>query len=202
MDTNKCDKCKEIKCSSEFSKNIKRKSGLQASCKKCHLEYRIKNKEKIRARKKRYRELNKESIALDLKIRYQKDKERRRICYKERKALYKKNNKEKIAERKRKWRLSRPGLWASYCAKRRAKKLKATPKWLTKEQWNQIDAFYKEAARLFKETNIPHEVDHIIPLQGKNVSGLHVPWNLRVITEHENRSKSNKLINNQSLNSI
>ncbi len=51
---------------------------------------------------------------------------------------------------------------------------------------------YEEAQRLTKETGIPHEVDHDLPLNGKYVSGLHVFENLRVVTRNQNRTKSNR----------
>ena len=57
---------------------------------------------------------------------------------------------------------------------------------------NHIEWFYKERDRLAELTGVPHHVDHIVPLQGRNVCGLHVPWNLQVIPAHENLSKSNK----------
>lgn len=67
----------------------------------------------------------------------------------------------------------------------------ATPAWADKEA---IVAFYKEAQRLTAETGIQYDVDHIIPLQGKTVSGLHIPANLRVIPSAENKRKAAKLI--------
>lgn len=54
-----------------------------------------------------------------------------------------------------------------------------------------IRSFYREARRLSVETGIAHQVDHIIPLRGKNVSGLHVETNLRVIPARLNQSKGN-----------
>lgn len=66
-----------------------------------------------------------------------------------------------------------------------------TPVWLTKQDKHKIVQVYKEAANLTTNTGIAHHVDHIVPLQGKNVSGLHVPWNLQVITAKQNLTKHN-----------
>lgn len=68
----------------------------------------------------------------------------------------------------------------------------ATPKWLTKEHWDAMNAMYHEAKRLSRETGIRHEVDHIHPINGKTLSGLHVPWNLQILTQAANVSKSNR----------
>ena len=56
-----------------------------------------------------------------------------------------------------------------------------------------MEELYDLAQRRTIITKIPWEVDHIIPLQNKIVCGLHVPWNMQVITRSENRTKSNKL---------
>ena len=69
---------------------------------------------------------------------------------------------------------------------------KATPAWLTKEDWDQMNAVYQLARKLTLETGIRHEVDHIFPIAGKTVSGLHVPSNLQILTQVENVIKSNR----------
>lgn len=90
------------------------------------------------------------------------------------------------------WRLSNPGKVNSYTAEYRADKLKATPLWLTPEQRQEIVAIYENAKELTWLSESPLEVDHILPLRGENVCGLHVPWNLQIIPASVNRAKSNK----------
>ncbi len=107
-------------------------------------------------------------------------------------------------ERTRKWTAENPerkrqmdlefkeknrALITSYQGKYRAARRMATPPWLTPEHINEIRQVYEEARRLSLETGIPHEVDHIVPLAGKIVSGLHVPWNLRAIPKTENNRR-------------
>jgi hypothetical protein len=73
----------------------------------------------------------------------------------------------------------------------RKKKIRiATPPWVDRSQ---ILLIYEASVRATRETGIPHHVDHIVPLAGKNVCGLHVPWNLRAIPASENLSKGNSL---------
>lgn len=82
--------------------------------------------------------------------------------------------------------------YAAKCRKRQASKLNRTPKWLTNADLVEIEWAYKVAQELTMETGIIHVVDHIIPLQGKNISGLHCPQNLQIITKLENSKKGNK----------
>lgn len=77
---------------------------------------------------------------------------------------------------------------------RRRRFRSATPPWLTKDQKAAMKQLYIEAQRLTKLTGERYVVDHIIPLINEEVCGLHVPWNLRVITQEENLVKSNRLL--------
>jgi hypothetical protein len=99
---------------------------------------------------------------------------------------------EKLRELGSKWRKANPDKTKAYNAKRHAAKLQRTPPWLTPEHLIEIQNFYSLATLLSENTGILHHVDHIVPLRGKAVSGLHVPWNLQVITATENLSKNNR----------
>lgn len=81
---------------------------------------------------------------------------------------------------------------AEYAATRRAMKLQRTPSWLTEIDKERIQNEYKLAALQTKLTGELWHVDHVIPLQGKLVSGLHVPSNLKAIRGKENISKHNR----------
>ena len=70
----------------------------------------------------------------------------------------------------------------------------ATPSWLTEKQKFDIDALYFLAEDCRIISGEQYHIDHIIPLKGKDVCGLHVPWNLQVLPSDINISKSNKTI--------
>lgn len=107
---------------------------------------------------------------------------------------YRQNNIEKLKAYNTEYRLAHLAEDAARSMKRYSRKLKAAPMWLTAQQLQEIKFFYIEAKRLEKETGIKYHVDHIVPLQGENVCGLHVPWNLQVLSATENLQKSNKLV--------
>lgn len=87
-------------------------------------------------------------------------------------------------------RAKRPGISAHYKASRRAAEVAATPAWADIEN---IVAIYMEAAARTQATGIRHEVDHIVPLRGKAVCGLHVSWNLQILTKSDNCRKGNRV---------
>lgn len=86
-----------------------------------------------------------------------------------------------------------PDYYKTLVSFRRRRFRDATPPWLTHRQKTEIRELYKIAITMSKTTGERYVVDHIIPLQGETVCGLHVPWNLRVITQEENLAKSNRL---------
>jgi len=108
----------------------------------------------------------------------------------EKNIAYKTKNKEKLTKYNRSWWAKNKDKRAAYEGKRRAVQLQRTPSW--DPDAHLIVAKYQLANMLSQASGTPYHVDHIIPLQGKNVSGLHVFSNLRVIPGAENVKKSNK----------
>jgi hypothetical protein len=76
---------------------------------------------------------------------------------------------------------------------RKRRHRQATPKWLTPEHHEQIKQIYLQAQHMSKLMGQKYVVDHQIPLKGATVCGLHVPWNLEVMTHEANCKKHNKL---------
>jgi hypothetical protein len=102
------------------------------------------------------------------------------------------NNKSRITEISREWAANNRDRKNAHDAKRRAAELRAMPAWLTLDHHTEIEAVYRKAITLTTLTGIQHHVDHVVPLQGKRVCGLHVPWNLQAIPGADNVRKSNR----------
>lgn len=81
-----------------------------------------------------------------------------------------------------------PGYYRSLARLYKARRKKAQPAWLSADQ-------KKEIFRIYAERPKGHEVDHIVPLRGKEVCGLHVPWNLQYLSKKDNCIKSNAQTN-------
>lgn len=201
-----CTRCKsELPATAEFFyRNKKGKFGLHSWCKECLREhnknYYRENKDWYSEHNKNYYEQNKDWRLEYSQNYYQENrdwyKERNQKYYEQNKDYFKKysqkyrqTNKDWCLEYQKQYYEQNKEKYAARDAKRRAAKLQATPKWLTEEHLEEIEWCYWLRNQDPKNLH----VDHIIPLQGKNVSGLHVPWNLRVIPKEWNWSKSNKI---------
>jgi hypothetical protein len=159
-----CKQCLIDKEISLFNKDRTRKDGYHCYCKQCHKEY-----------KHTY---------------YLKNKPHHEAKAKAWKLL----NPEKVIQIQKKAR-------QTHKAKRRAdwkfyntRKINACPKWLSNDQRKQIEGLYKFAKFLEELScnSIQYHIDHIVPLRGKDVCGLHVPWNLQILNARDNLSKGNR----------
>jgi 5-methylcytosine-specific restriction endonuclease McrA len=99
---------------------------------------------------------------------------------------------EKENKRIRDWQKQNRDKMNATAAIVRAKRIKRKPKWIKDVFVKEIKVWYRRAKLIKQFTNELWEVDHIIPLNGKNVSGLHVPWNLQLLTKKQNQDKRNK----------
>jgi len=149
-------------------------------------EYRIKDS----IRKKNFYENNKEHFQKYNKQYWIDNEEKLKAINIVRSRKHYKDNKKRYKKNHQVWRENNKDKTNGYTAKRRAIKLNAMPLWANKEK---IVEIYKEARKITRITGIKYEVDHIIPLQNKNVCGLHTEENLQIITRSQNRKKSNKI---------
>jgi len=111
----------------------------------------------------------------------------------EKKRKWQDKNRERVNHYNNEWRKANPHKHSERQSRRRAEKLSATPKWLEDHHKAHIKRTYKLARFMTEVTGESYHVDHIIPLKGKNVCGLHVPENLQVMPARLNLKKSNKL---------
>ena len=189
MGSKECSKCGETSDLENFRKNKRYKGGHVTWCKPCEKSYHKDQRNAKSAENAKYQR------------KYAKDNAEKIAA---RKAKYYQENKERVDERNLDWKQANPSKvkvirsrsqknTAAKCAARTAKyiasKAQRTVGWANEQA---VRAFYEEAARLEQETGIKYHVDHIIPLNGKLVSGLHVESNLQVIPANENLSKSNR----------
>lgn len=98
-----------------------------------------------------------------------------------------------VRQYKTKYKEQNPELYKALVSVRKRRHRNATPAWITKEQKLAMRQLYLQAQQMTQITGERYVVDHIVPLISDEVCGLHVPWNLRVITQEENLKKSNKI---------
>lgn len=189
--TKTCSKCLVEKLSTCFYANKISHDGLYSGCKECKSiaskkQYE-KNKEKINSMSKKRNSKNKiEKSSYDKTYRTEnKDKLSR----------YYIENREKILNRQKNYQSKNKGKVNALIAKRKARKLKATPSWSETEK---IKCIYEKAAEL-RSSGLDVHVDHVIPLQGRLVSGLHCFDNLQILSAYDNISKGNSYDPNEDL---
>ena len=167
-------------------------------------EYYQRNKERLKENAQEYRRRNPERSQALVREWHADPKNSERIA--EYRKQYYKDHREKIlsrskarvvdpaleSERQRLWRVKHKDKHCAKNAKYRASRIKRTPRWLTDDDKWMISEIYELAALRTKMTGMKWHVDHIIPLNGKIVSGLHVPENMQVIPSVLNFRKHNQ----------
>ncbi len=185
-ETKFCHRCEVTKASTEFHKDRTKLDGLHTLCKTCkevaQKKWRLANSRT--EYQKQYRVENRESLLEGKKQWYRDNLDRHKANMKS----WAKNNKEDYSAIQHRYRLNNLGKFASKETKRRAIKLSALPKWLNKAQQVEIEYMY-----LYNQI-MPGDwhVDHIVPLQGEKICGLHIPGNLQILSATANLVKHNK----------
>lgn len=193
----RCSICLEVKEISFYQKDITKLSGLRNDCKSCCSKRKLanykKNKNKLNSISREYRIKNLDKIKKYLSVYREQNREKAKEYSRNYGPLYYLNNRESICKKNREYVKKNLVLYNAKAKKRYTLKMNRAPKWLTDSQWEEIKEWYILAKELQWLSEEKLEVDHIVPLQGKNVSGLHVPWNLQILPKSLNSKKSNKL---------
>jgi hypothetical protein len=177
-----CNRCKNEKPVSLFYANKRMKDGVNTFCIECHKADNLQRKQKNRANTEFKAAENAKTAQ-----RRSANKERYNKLTKE----WRTRNVEHLRTYGQAYRAQHQGLINFLCQKRKIALQQRTPLWLSEDDFWMIEQAYDIAAARTKLTGISWHVDHVIPLRGKTVSGLHTPLNLRVIPASENQRKSN-----------
>jgi hypothetical protein len=160
-------------------------------------QYYQQNKESLNAQSKQYYIEHNERLKEYAKQNYQNNIEYyldyNKQYYQQNKEYFKTHNKQyyqKNIDYFIKYWSDNAGMYNANSAKRRSLIKQAIPTWANIDM---IQKIYDKCASTTNETGIRHNVDHIVPLQGKNVCGLHCEDNLQILTETANKQKGNKL---------
>jgi len=162
---------------------------LGYGCCSCHAENLIELRLEHPERSREYNRKHKRAKAIRMKA-----EGRKRPYYKETVKKWRAANVEKERASRGRYRTKHPEYSYYHCASRKARKISATPPWLTKEHKQHMKSNYALAQQLTRLTGESWQVDHIIPLRHERLCGLHVPWNLRVITGKDNASKRHTIV--------
>jgi hypothetical protein len=217
--TKTCKICAQVKLLSLFPKHKEAKDGHLNFCKVCKYAevkaYRTENSDDLKAKRNQLRDsqgrttrekylakirahpmgIPETSIAREARVKAEEAENKKRYYAANKEQIKAK----KAAHRKTEAYKKTQSIWVeknravivARVSKRNAAKLKRTPAWLTEFDLLKIKCLYQLAAMRNRESGYDWHVDHIIPLQGEFVSGLHVPNNLRVIPAVDNRRKNN-----------
>lgn len=180
VDRKVCRECSRYLFLEEFHKQPAGKYSRTARCSECtnstnRSKYYKKDLEAIAQRKREYYRSHRTHIRA-------------------RNARYYQRTKDKFASRRKTFHAKNPEAAARYSAQYRAAVLERIPNWLTEADWRWIQWMYIQSRRIGHVTGVQHHVDHIIPLRGTKVSGLHCPLNLQILPSTENQIKSNKFV--------
>lgn len=157
-----------------FSVDSRHSTGRNSACRQCIKEEKAPwvaaNRERVRKMQQAYVDRHPERV------------QRSKLAYFE-------ANREKALAAARKWQAENPHARNAATARRYVRKKQATPPWACRYI---IEWYYFDALWMTEQTGVAHQVDHVVPLRGKTVCGLHCEDNLQVIPAAANHRKHAK----------